>query len=120
MRYINRFTIDEDDQFEIIAVHTLIPEMNDSDEIIQEEIDRVVQDIRKNQSDEKVKSPLHIIWASNDGFHKYIDNALRIFIESYGYKSAMVTILQMSKFDCITKAGIYGPPSPGTDRSESA
>ena len=58
-----------------------------------------------HQSDEMSSYHLHILWASCGGFYEELDGMFRFFIKCHGFKSAMVSILEMSKYDCITKVG---------------
>ena len=103
VRYMNRFTIEEDDQFEIIAVCELKPDTINSPVILQEEINNASKVIQNRRLDGMLINPLHVILGSKNGYGDYIDELSRIFIQRFGYKSAMVSVLEMVKHDCITK-----------------
>ena len=119
--YVNRFAIDEEDQVEILGVYRLPPEYIEflAKPDIQKEI---MKNIQIHRSDESFSYQLHILWASCSGFHEDIHSLFDLFVKcygtfvhdkamdhwrimAYGLKSAMVSILEMSKYDCITKVG---------------
>ena len=103
MRYMNHFAIDEGNQFEIIAIHTLKPGYHDRKILWWVEFVRILQAIPINRSDGTFANELHVIWGSNNGFSLDIADLSKLIVENCGYKSAMVSILDMFKQDCITK-----------------
>ena len=121
--YVNRFAIDEEDQFEILGVFRLPPEGIEF--LTQPEIrNEIMKLIQIDRSDGLFPYQLHILWASCTGFHEDIHSLFDLFIKchgslvynnamdysctsiiAHGVKSAMVSILEMTKYDCITKVG---------------
>ena len=106
--YVNRFAIDEEDQFEIRGVYRLSPECLDF--LMQLDHDSTMKAIQIHRSDGMSSYQLHILWASCFGFHEELDSLFKLFItcqlgDCQGAKSAMVSVLEMAKYDCITKVG---------------
>ena len=121
--YVNRFAIDEEDQFEILGVYPLAPE--DIDCLTKPDINNeIMKAIQIHRSGGTFSYQLHILWASCTGFHEDIHSLFDLFIKchgslvynnamdysctsiiAHGVKSAMVSILEMTKYDCITKVG---------------
>ena len=107
--YLNRFAIDEEDQFEIRGVYCLTPECMDF--LVELDHDAIMKAFRKiHRSDRMSSYQLHILWASCFGFHEELDSLFKLFItcqlgDCQGAKSAMFSVLEMSKYDCITKVG---------------
>ena len=62
-----------------------------------------MQVIPIHRSDETFSYQLHILWASCFGFHEHLDSVFQLCLKFNGVKSAMISILEMSKYDCITK-----------------
>lgn len=99
--YANRFVIDEEDQVEIRGVYRITPERLDF--LTQLDYDSIMEAIPFHRSDEMSSYQFHILWASCGGFYEELDGMFKFFIKCHGFKSAMVSILEMSKYDCITK-----------------
>ena len=101
--YVNRFAIDEEDQFEIRGVYRLPLEgIKFLTTLHEASINSIMQ---IHRSDETFSYQLHILWASCFGFHEHLDSVFQLCLKFNGVKSAMISILEMSKYDCITKAG---------------
>ena len=73
--------------------------------------DAIMKAFRKiHRSDRMSSYQLHILWASCFGFHEELDSLFKLFIscqlgDCQGAKAAMFSVLEMSKYDCITKVG---------------
>ena len=103
---MNRFAIDEEDQFEILGVYRLPLEgIEFLTKLDEASINSIMQAIQIHRSDETFSYQLHILWASCNGFHEHLDSVFQLCLKFYGVKSAMISILEMSKYDCITKVG---------------
>ena len=121
MRYMNRFTIGEDDQFEIAAIRTAKRyNSHQVDDfwmmesflrgVLDEELQRV-QNRTKQQSealDQKTFScdfsnQLHIVVVSFNRYKESITRMINHAMKKIGYKSAMISFITMWKEHCITK-----------------
>ena len=101
--YINRFAIDEEDQFEILGVYRLPLEgIELLTKLDEASINRIMQVIQIHRT---FSYQLHILWASCFGFHEHLDSVFQLCLKLNGVESAMISILEMSKYDCITKVG---------------
>lgn len=103
-RYINRFAIDEDDQFEIAAI--LRTSRNCRFYVEEDLTNENHQNYTKtfNQfyfSKKFLQNQLHLLWAGYSG--KYLPFEKMGGMYLYGCESAMATLLSMSKVNCVTK-----------------
>lgn len=120
-KYMNRFAIDEDDQFEIAAFQTnefhppfQIDAFGNFDSLLGETLDealKAVENLTKQQNkalnnlfSRDVSNQLHIIMAIqySDSLQILLMNVKRV-LKRFGCKSAMLSIITMWKNNCITK-----------------
>ena len=111
---MNRFTIEEDDQFEIAGIQTIdYRHRNDETDMLDKAI-QGIKSYRKALSlpNEIFANQLHIICTDEyfggqrprymNGYYGLSKNFIRA-IKRYGYKSVMISRIQMFKCYCITK-----------------
>ena len=118
---MNRFAIDEDDQFEIAAIQTKefhppfqIDAFGNFDSLLGETLDealKAVENLTKQQNkaldnlfSRDVSNQLHMIMAIqySDSLQILLMNVKRV-LKRFGCKSAMLSMIAMWKNNCITK-----------------
>ena len=97
-RYINRFAIDEDDQFEIAAILRTSRNCRNCRFYVEEDLTNLW---RINYFSKKSQNKLHLLWAGHSGKNSPFEKMGGMYL--YGCESAMVTLLSMSKVNCVTK-----------------
>ena len=100
MKFFNRFSIEEDDQFEIQNVYQMKKWFGGDDAgkvFNNEKISEAIKEVMKT----KELNQVHFIWAGLD-YYKII-NYFKKEMKQHGLNEAMFTFIRMLKSNCITK-----------------